>query len=75
MIKLKALVFDLFYERYSGVTVYVKILQGELVTKQRIRLVKSSSNFSHSNYKVETIGINTPEKKIIKQKLIKGEIG
>ena len=73
MSELKALVFDLFYEHFSGVIVYLRIFQGELANGQKIRFLRPSGELS-SFYKVESVGINTPKRQI-KQKLVAGEIG
>jgi GTP-binding protein LepA len=66
---LRALIFDLLYSRYHGVIIYVRIFEGELSAKQKIKF--------HSNqkkYQVERVGVKTP-KEVTKERLITGEIG
>ena len=67
---LKALVFDLFYNRYFGLIVYVRVFEGELIKKQKIKLCSNLQKI----YQVERIGVKTP-KEVLKDKLIEGEIG
>lgn len=66
---LQALVFDTLYEQHLGVIVYVRIFQGSLKKEQKITLLKK--NF---NYKIEAVGVDTPEKTYTKE-LTTGEIG
>lgn len=71
---LKALVFDLIYERHSGVIVYIRVFQGELITGQKIKFLNPIDKPSFTIYKIEQLGVNSPDKKI-KEKLNVGEIG
>jgi len=66
---LKALIFDLLYNQYRGVIIYVRIFEGELRIKQKIKL------FSNQKiYQVEKVGVKTP-REVEKDCLITGEIG
>jgi len=66
---LKALIFDLLYNQYRGVIIYVRIFEGELRIKQKIKL------FSNQKiYQVEKVGVKTPQE-VEKDYLITGEIG
>ncbi|CAI2161588.1 13871_t:CDS:1 [Funneliformis geosporum] len=64
-----ALIFDLFYSRYYGVVIYVRIFEGELAKGQKVKF-----HSSQKIYQVERLGVKTP-KEILKKKLIAGEIG
>ncbi|WNE41436.1 MAG: Elongation factor 4 [Mycoplasmataceae bacterium] len=66
---LKALIFDLLYDKYYGVIVYIRIFEGSIELKQKIK-------FLHNNkiFQVEKIGIKKPENQL-KDKLEIGEIG
>lgn len=66
---LKALVFDLLYDRYYGVIIYIRIFEGELLKGQKVKFYRQSKIF-----KVERVGVKAP-KEILKGKLITGEIG
>ena len=66
---LKVLIFDLLYNQYFGVIIYIRVFEGELKIKQKIKF------FSNQKiYQVERLGVKTP-KEILKDKLITGEIG
>jgi GTP-binding protein LepA len=67
---LKALVFDLFYNRYYGVVVYIRIFKGELAKKQKVKFYSNLQKI----YQIERLGVKIP-KEISKDKLIEGEIG
>ena len=66
---LKALIFDLLYNRYHGVVVYVRIFEGEIVKGQKIKFYRQPKT-----YHVERLGVKTP-KEVLKNKLVEGEIG
>ena len=66
---LRALIFDLLYNRYYGVIVYVRIFEGELVRGQKIKFYSNQKIYS-----AERVGVKTP-KEVLKDKLIAGEIG
>jgi GTP-binding protein LepA len=67
---LKALIFDLLYNRYYGVIIYARIFEGELTKGQKIKFYTNPQKV----YQVERVGVKTP-KEILKDKLVAGEIG
>ena len=67
--KLKALVFDSHFDPYRGVVALVRIMSGEIKTKDKIKLM--ATNKVHE---VTELGIYTPKEKI-KDKLTNGEVG
>lgn len=67
---LKALIFDLLYNRYHGVIIYVRVFTGELVKGQKIKFYTNQQKV----YQAERVGVKTP-KEVLKNKLIAGEIG
>ena len=67
--KLKALVFDSHFDPYRGVVALVRIMSGEIKTKDKIKLM--ATNKIHE---VTELGIYTPKEKI-KDKLSCGEVG
>jgi len=66
---LKALIFDLLYNQYRGVIIYVRIFEGELRIKQKIKLFNNQKI-----YRVEKVGVKTPQE-VEKDCLMTGEIG
>jgi GTP-binding protein LepA len=66
---LKALIFDLLYDKYYGVIVYIRIFEGSIILKQKIKFLHNGKVFQ-----VEKIGIKKPENQL-KEKLEIGEIG
>ena len=67
--QLKALIFDLLYDQYRGVIVYVRIFEGKLEVKQKIKFLSSKKI-----YQVEETGVKIPQE-VKKTGLITGEIG
>jgi GTP-binding protein LepA len=67
--QLKALIFDLLYDQYRGVIVYVRIFEGKLEVKQKIKLLSNQKI-----YQVEEVGVKMPQE-VKKTGLITGEIG
>ena len=67
---LKALIFDLLYNRYYGVIIYTRIFEGELVKGQ---MIKFCADFQKV-HQVERVGVKTPQE-VLKDKLVAGEIG
>ena len=67
--KLKALIFDSVFDSYKGVIVHVRIIDGELKNKDRIRFMNNNSS-----YDITELGYTTP--KIVNvDKLSAGDVG
>ena len=66
---LRALVFDSWYNSYRGVVLLVKVVEGTLKVKDKVRLV-----FSNAAYDVEEVGYFTP-KEVSVPMLQAGETG
>lgn len=66
---LQALIFDMEYNIYKGIIIYVRILNGELKDQMRIKMMHMNKE-----YTVEEVGIFTPEEQQIKS-LNCGEVG
>lgn len=67
--QLKALIFDLLYDQYRGVIIFVRIFEGELKTKQKIKFYRNQKV-----YQVEKVGVKIPSE-VEKNRLVNGEIG
>ncbi len=52
---LRALVFDSYYDEYRGVVVYVRVVDGRVETRQRVRMVGSGRS-----YEVAELGVFRP---------------
>ena len=66
---LKALVFDAFFDKYRGVILQVRVMQGTLKTKDEIHFMHGGRD-----YKVDELGFNQL-KAVPKGKLVAGEVG
>ena len=66
---LKALVFDSWYNPYRGVVLLIKVIEGKIKVKDKIKLM-----FSGSTYNVEELGFFTPKEKKVTE-LKAGETG
>ena len=66
---LQALVFDSFYDSYRGVVAFVRVKEGTLKVKDKIRFMASGAE-----YEIVECGIRTP-KEIKKDCLEAGEVG
>ncbi len=66
---LKALLFDSWYDPYRGVTSLVRIVEGELEARRKIRAIGTGLEAE-----VEEVGIFTPPRKSV-DKLSVGEVG
>jgi GTP-binding protein LepA len=66
---LKALVFDSWYDAYRGVVIVVRVIDGALKTKQKIRLMVTAQD-----YEVDGLGVFSP-KAIPVDELGVGEVG
>ena len=66
---LRALVFDSHYDQYVGVVAYVRVVDGEIIPGQRIRMMSSGKEFE-----VTSVGVFRPEMERT-QRLGTGEVG
>ena len=66
---LKALVIDSWFDNYVGVVMLVRVVDGELKAKQKIRLMAAGVD-----YPAEQIGVFTP-KSVPREVLATGEVG
>jgi GTP-binding protein LepA len=66
---LKALIFDSWYDSYRGVVMLVRVVDGALRRRMRIRLMNTGGS-----YEVEELGIFAP-KPVVRQTLGVGEVG
>lgn len=66
---LKALIIDSWFDNYVGVVSLVRVIDGELRKKQKIRAMSNNRDFQ-----VERVGIYTP-KQVDKDVLKAGEVG
>ncbi|QDE75870.1 MULTISPECIES: translation elongation factor 4 [Myxococcus] len=66
---LKALIFDSWYDNYRGVVTLVRVLEGTLKLKQKIKLFSNNKVFE-----VQELGVFSPFSRPVQQ-LIAGEVG
>jgi len=66
---LRALIFDSWYDSYRGVIVLVRVFQGTLRVKDRIRFLSNGQT-----YDVTELGVFTPKMKSVEE-LTAGEVG
>lgn len=66
---LRALVFDAVYDEFRGVIVYLRIIDGQLKKKDRVRMIGTGKRFEAVD-----IGIFNP-KMVTKESLSVGEVG
>lgn len=66
---LKALLIDSWYDRYMGIVILVRIIDGSLKKGQSIKMMSSGAV-----YKIDTVGYFTPKKHFL-ESLSSGEIG
>ena len=66
---LKAIVFDSWYDSYRGVVMLVRLFEGTLAPRQRIRLWSNGKEFE-----VQELGVFTPFSRPV-ARLIAGEVG
>lgn len=66
---LKALIFDMKYNIYKGVMIYVRVFDGVLKPGTRIRMMNAEKEFN-----IEEVGVFCPEEKKMKE-LHTGEVG
>ncbi len=65
----KALIFDSAFDAYRGVIAHVRVVDGVIKVKDKIKMMASDSV-----YEVVELGINTP-KEVKKDMLVSGEVG
>ena len=66
---LKALLVDSWYDKYLGVIILVRVINGKIQRGMRIKMMSNNAN-----YQVEQVGIFTP-KKTLMDSLQAGEVG
>ncbi len=66
---LKALLFDSWYDTYQGVVILVRVVDGIVRPKQKIRLFSNSAV-----YEVQSVGVFTPKMQLTTE-LSPGEVG
>ena len=66
---LQALIFDMIYDIYKGIIIYVRVVNGALKVKMRISMMHTGKEFS-----IEEVGIFKPESVKV-QELSCGEVG
>lgn len=66
---LKALLIDSWYDTYLGVIVLVRVVQGVLSTKMKVRMMAAGAS-----YTLDQVGILTPYRQPVEQ-LTAGEVG
>ncbi|NJK37065.1 MAG: elongation factor 4 [Oscillatoriales cyanobacterium RM2_1_1] len=67
--KLRALIFDSYYDPYRGVIVYFRVMDGTVCRGDRIHLMASGSEFE-----IDELGVLSPTQKPVDQ-LHAGEVG
>ncbi len=67
--KLKAMIFDSFYDNYKGVTVYIRVIDGEVKKGDQIKMMASEKN-----YEVTEVGVFSPHATPV-SKLSAGDVG
>ncbi len=65
----RALIFDSVYDAYRGIIISVKIVEGKIKVKDKIKFLATGEEFE-----VVEVGVNTP-KVVNKEELISGEVG
>ncbi|HCA26590.1 MAG TPA: elongation factor 4, partial [Betaproteobacteria bacterium] len=66
---LKALIIDSWFDNYVGVVMLIRVIDGQLRPKERIRLMAASAE-----YQCEQIGVFTPKAKA-RERLSAGDVG
>lgn len=65
----RALIFDSHFDPYRGVVALVRVFDGEISKKSKIKMLASGDS-----YEVVELGINHPKEEL-KDKLVSGEVG
>jgi GTP-binding protein LepA len=66
---LRALLFDSWYDTYQGVVILVRVVDGTVRPKQKIKL-----NSTGAVYEVQSVGVFTPKMQLTSE-LLQGEVG
>src|SRR5690242_1666131 len=66
---LRALIFDSWFDPYRGAVVLVRVMEGRIVPRMKIRLC-----FNDQEYEVESLGTLTP-KPVVLEELAAGDVG
>ncbi|HUI67973.1 MAG TPA: translation elongation factor 4 [Nitrospirota bacterium] len=66
---LRALLFDSWYDTYQGVVILVRVVDGTVRPKQRIKL-----NYSGAIHEVQSVGVFTPKMQLTSE-LSQGDVG
>ncbi len=67
--RLRALIFDSYFDSYKGIVALVRIVDGEVKLKDKIKMISTSAE-----YEVISLGKTTPKDKPL-TKLTSGEVG
>ncbi|MDE5095299.1 MAG: translation elongation factor 4 [Trichodesmium sp. St11_bin5] len=67
--KLRALIFDSYYDSYRGVIVYFRVMDGTIAKGDRVRLMASKKE-----YEIDDLGVLSPTQQPV-QELHAGEVG
>ena len=67
--KLSALIFDSYFDPYRGVVLSIRVVNGQIKVKDKIKMMKTGAT-----YEVISLGVNTP-KQVEKEVLSSGEVG
>lgn len=67
--KLRALIFDSYYDPYRGVIVYFRVMDGTIAQGDRVQLMASGKE-----YEIDELGVLSPTQKPVKE-LHAGEVG
>ena len=66
---LRALIFDSWFDAYRGAVVLVRVMEGRITQRMKIKLC-----FNNQTYEVESLGTLTP-KPVVLQELAAGDVG
>ncbi|MBF2097833.1 MAG: elongation factor 4 [Gloeomargaritaceae cyanobacterium C42_A2020_066] len=67
--RLRALIFDSYYDPYRGVVVYLRVMDGRLGARDRVRLM-----ISGKEYELDEVGVMSPQQVPVEE-LHAGEVG
>ena len=67
--KLSALIFDSYFDSYRGVVLSIRVMNGKIKVKDKIKMIKTGAT-----YEVVSLGVTTP-KEVEKEFLSEGEVG